>query len=144
MEHWSRVEFIRRRRCVFDFDASVGNGKVQGCLLLFADFLELLEQSLFLLLLLVVLCHHPRALHADGQALLEAAVLTMLPGVLGNVAVLALGAVVGRVCVDAASEERPARVARDGAVVDVVVSHVAADLTDNFADKLGPFSLGLV
>ena len=67
-------------------------------------------------------------------------VLTMLPGVLRDGAVLVLGAVVGGAGVDAAPEKRPAAVAGDGAVVDVVIGHIPADLTGHFPNELGAFS----
>ena len=52
----------------------------------------------------------------------------MLPRVLGDGACLVLGTVVRRVCVDAPAKEGATAVARDGAVVDVVVGDVTANL----------------
>ena len=63
---------------------------------------------------------------------------------LSNGTSLALGAVVGRIRVDAASEEGPAAVARDGPVVDVVVGGVSAHLTLHLANELGPLPPGLL
>lgn len=67
----------------------------------------------------------------------------MFPGVFGDGAVLALRAVVWCIGVDATPEEGPATVTSDGTVVNVIVGHVSADLTRDFANELGslPFWL---
>ena len=108
------------------------------------EFLHPPGERLLLLLLLVLLRHDPRGLHADGDTLLEAAVLTVLPGLLRDGARAVLVAAVGCVAVDAATEEGAARVAGDGAVVDVVVGDVAAHLAGHLADEFGTFPLRLL
>ena len=110
---------------------------------LLLDLGQLLDDGLLLLDPLVLLRHDPGALHPDADTLLETAVLAMLPRVLGDRAVLALRAVVGRARVDAPPEEGPAAVTGDGAVMDMVVGHVPAHLARDFSDELGPLPLGL-
>ena len=65
----------------------------------------------------------------------------MLSRSLSDFALLILAAVKRSIGGNATAEERPAAVAHDGAVVDVVIGGVVANLAANFPYKLGPFSL---
>ena len=82
--------------------------------------------------------------HANAEAFLESAILTMFSGSFSNGAILILGAIKRGLIGHSPSEKGPARIANDGPVMHMVVGNVSAYLTSDLADEFGSFPFGFV
>ena len=116
----------------------------QHCLIRddFAQDLPLFRHFFFLPF--VIFRHNPIVFHANAEAFLESAILTMFSGSFSNGAILILGAIKRGLIGHSPSEKGPTRIANDGAVMYMVVGNVSAHLTSDLADEFGSFPFGFV
>ena len=96
----------------------------------------------FFFLPFVIFRHNPIVFHANAEAFLESAILTMFSGSFSDGAILILGAIKRGLVGHTPSEKGPAWIANNGSVMHMVVGNVATHLTSDLADEFGSFPFG--